>query len=200
MGPSPAARGRPPRSAAFAGRTSSVAKQATYTSGRHAPSRQLSPRSQRTPQAPQFHRSDDGSAHAPPQDSCPAGQALAQTPPAQTWPVPQALPQAPQLAGSDDRSTQPPPHSTVPGPHSHAPALHSWYAPQAVPHAPQFEESISTEVQAPPQTCSPAAQTSSWSLLQAASASAAAARAALRAGRGIRIMGWGLLASIRRAG
>jgi hypothetical protein len=59
------------------------------------PLQQVHPKGHGVPQAPQLLKSFCTSTQAPPQRSCPLGQA--QLPPAQLWPPAQEFPHAPQL-------------------------------------------------------------------------------------------------------
>ena len=66
---------------------------------------------QATPQAPQFEGLRVTSTQLPAHKVAPAGHAILQAPPLQTWPAAHAVPQAPQCLGSVAVATQTPPHS-----------------------------------------------------------------------------------------
>jgi len=63
-------------------------------------------------------------------------------PPEQLCPALQALSQVPQWFTSVVTSMQAPPHDVWPAGHVHAPALQDCPAAQALPHMPQFNASV----------------------------------------------------------
>ncbi len=122
----------------------------------HAPARQLCPRPQKTPHAPQFDGSLDTSTQRAPQHAVPGGHitppqrgALMQRPWSQLCPGAQTLPHAPQLVGFEVMSTQVSPQHAEPGAQPRGqpgmfvqtPSVQVWAGLQARPHAPQLSRS-----------------------------------------------------------
>jgi hypothetical protein len=119
----------------------------------HAPAMQLAPGGQSFPHMPQWPSSVCVSTQVLPHSVGAAG-GHEQTPETQEPLMAQSFPHMPQWSGSAERSAQTPcgVHATVPGPHSHRPAVQIAPGGQAVAQSPQCALSVCVSTQSAPHT------------------------------------------------